>query len=168
MLKIFIFILIFAQSLLSQIVPVTFYYKPQTPVNSVFLAGTFNNWGNNVNGIVSDTTFRMRYDASNGVWYKVQNLGVGIHEYKFVEDRNGDGKGETWITDPNNPRVNYSNYNNSILIVSDPMVFHLLPKHGTITNRDQPEISAYIFYSSSTTISEINLYIDNVLVPNAE
>jgi glycosidase/outer membrane lipoprotein-sorting protein len=166
MLKIFIFTLIFVQSLLSQIVPVTFYYKPQTPVNAVFLAGSFNNWGNNVNGIVSDTTFRMRYDASNGVWYKVQNLGIGTYEYKFVEDRNGDGKGETWITDPNNPRINYSNYNNSILIVSDPMVFHLLPKHGTITNRDQPEISAYIFYSSGTTISEINLYIDGVLVPN--
>lgn len=150
----------------SQTVPVTFYYKPQTPVNAVFLAGSFNNWGNNVNGIVSDTRFRMNYDPASGVWYKVENLGIGTHEYKFVEDRNNDGRGETWITDPNNPRINYANYNNSIIIVTDPMVFHLLPKHGTITNRDQPEISAYIFYSSGTVISEINLYIDGNLVPN--
>ncbi len=164
--RIFTLIFIFAQFILSQTVPVTFYYKPQTPVNAVFLAGSFNNWGNNVNGIVSDTRFKMNYDAVNDVWYKVENLGIGTHEYKFVEDRNNDGKGETWITDPNNPRINYSNFNNSIIIVSDPMVFHLLPKHGTITNRDQPEISAYIFYSSGTTISEINLYIDNELIPN--
>jgi cyclomaltodextrinase len=150
----------------SQIVPVTFYYKPQTPVNAVFLAGSFNNWGNNVNGIVSDTRFRMNYDPNSGVWYRVENLGVGTFEYKFVEDRNGDGAGETWITDPNNPRINYQNFQNSIIIVTDPMVFHLLPKHGTITNRDQPEISAYIFYSSGSTISEINLYIDGQLVPN--
>ncbi len=164
--KILFLLVLSFQHLLSQVVSVTFYYKPSNPVNAVFLAGSFNNWGNNVNGIVSDSRFKMSYDASTGVWYKVENLGVGTHEYKFVEDRNNDGKGETWITDPNNPRVNYANYNNSIIIVTDPMVFYLLPKHGTITNRDQPEISAYIFYSSGTTISEVNLYIDGQLVPN--
>jgi len=85
--RIFTLIFIFAQFILSQTVPVTFYYKPQTPVNAVFLAGSFNNWGNNVNGIVSDTRFKMNYDAVNDVWYKVENLGIGTHEYKFVEDR---------------------------------------------------------------------------------
>jgi len=164
--KILFLLILSFQHLLSQTVPVTFYYKPQDSVNAVFLAGSFNNWGNNVNGIVSDTRFKMSYDPASGVWYKVENLGIGTHEYKFVEDRNGDGKGETWITDPNNPRINYQNFQNSIIIVTDPMVFHLLPKHGTITNRDQPEISAYIFYSSGTTISEINLYIDGQLIPN--
>lgn len=164
--KLFLGLILISQYLFSQTVPVTFYYKPQTPVNAVFLAGSFNNWGNNVNGIVSDPRFKMSYDPGTGVWYKVENLGIGTHEYKFVEDRNNDGSGETWITDPNNPRINYANYNNSIIIVTNPMVFYLLPKHGTITNRDQPEISAHIFYSSGETISEINLYIDGQLIPN--
>ncbi len=64
----------------------------------VYLAGDFNNWGNNQAGKVSDPAAAMEKAAPNGIWYKVVDLPKGYAKYKFVVTGK-DGKSE-WLTDP--------------------------------------------------------------------
>lgn len=62
---------------------------------SVHLAGDFNEWGNNDNGMVTQSAHLMTKGA-DGVWRKTVSLTPGKHAYKFVMD------GNNWSPDPNN------------------------------------------------------------------
>ncbi len=70
--------------------PHVFSYRADSPLQSVHVAGTFNNWDKQATPLVPD--------ADRMVWTKRVPLGVGKHLYKFVLD------GETWITDPRSVR----------------------------------------------------------------
>jgi len=68
-------------------------YAPNAHV--VYLAGYFNHWGDNRDGLVSNPYFAMRGPDTNGVWRAEIELKPGRHAYQFVID------GDHWIADPN-------------------------------------------------------------------
>jgi glycosidase len=86
---------------------VQFSYRPDEPVQTVNLAGEFNDWD-------VDATSMTDEDA-DGIWTVVVPLSKGRWEYKFVID------GAHWITDPYAPGINAENFNNGIVYVGiDP------------------------------------------------
>ncbi len=156
-------------------VDVTFYYKPNGNPTVVYLPGEFNNWGNNVGGVISNPVFAMTKDPTTGIWSKTERLRIGgpnplpnptggvpgAYQYKFNEN------GSTWLPDPLNPRQNPLDNNNSYLFIKNPTIHYLLPNStvavGVIRTRF-PEITAYIFPSISSTVdtSSIIIKIDSV------
>ncbi len=150
----------------SDSVDVTFYYYPTGNPNVVYLAGEFNNWANNKNGVISDPRFAMTYDANLGAWYKTERLRIGgpetnpmkpgAYEYKFNE--NGSSSG--WLSDPRNPRQDPANYNNSIIFVKNPTIFYLLPNETSDDIRTRhPEVTAYIFPAVGDTVDTASIVL---------
>ena len=146
-------------------VDVTFYYYPTDNPSSVHIPGEFNGW--NPSADVS----LMGYNSSTHSWFKTIRLRVGgpvplpgsnsvagAYQYKFHD---GD-----WFTDPLNPRENSADNNNTFLPIHDPTIHLLLPNStpasGIVRSR-HPEISAYLFPSTSTSIdtSTISITIGN-------
>ncbi|MEW9699556.1 alpha-amylase family glycosyl hydrolase [Paenibacillus sp. SI8] len=84
---------------------VRFVYYTDTPVDSVALAGTFNNW----NG---DRNYMNRMEDATG-WEIELPILKGRHLYKFVVN------GEAWILDPLNPSVSEDGQNNSAITVTE-------------------------------------------------
>ena len=81
---------------------VTFAYKPPGKVESVYLAGTFNDW--------KETATKMDGPDADGRYTAKLTLKPGNHEYKFVVD------GKQWRTDPGNPH-SAGFFRNSVLKV---------------------------------------------------
>ena len=69
------------------------FYAPDAHI--VYLAGDFNEWGRNRDGLVFDPQFAMHGPDSNGVWRLEVELPAGRHLYQFVVD------GDQWKSDPN-------------------------------------------------------------------
>ena len=67
---------------------VTFKYQPSEPAQSVYLAGTFNNWGR--------TAHKMDGPDKGGLFTTRLKLKKGTYEYKFVLE------GTEWRADPDN------------------------------------------------------------------
>jgi 1,4-alpha-glucan branching enzyme len=63
----------------------------------VYLAGDFNDWGRNRDGLVFDPQFSMM--LSGEVWCAEIPLPPGRHAYQFVLD------GDRWLADPTNPTM---------------------------------------------------------------
>ncbi|WP_233568127.1 alpha-amylase family glycosyl hydrolase [Cohnella faecalis] len=84
---------------------VRFVYYTDTPVDSVALAGTFNNW----NG---DRNYMDRMEDGTG-WEIELPILKGRHLYKFVVN------GEAWIVDPLNPSISEDGQNNSAITVTE-------------------------------------------------
>ena len=61
----------------------------------VYIAGDFNDWGHNRDGLVFDPQFAMHGPDTDGVWRAQINLKPGRHLYQFVID------GDHGIADPN-------------------------------------------------------------------
>jgi 1,4-alpha-glucan branching enzyme len=61
--------------------------------SAVYLAGDFNNWADNSDGIISDAKHKMEGPDANGVWQKTINLSPGTHKFKF----NLGGTKEGWF-----------------------------------------------------------------------
>ncbi len=152
-------------------VDVTFYYFPKGNPSVVYLAGEFNNWANNQNGVISDPRFAMTYDPQLGGWYKTERLRIGgpannpmkpgAYEYKFNENGTSNG----WLSDPRNPRKDPANFNNSIVFIKNPTIFYLLPNETSDAIRSRfPEISAFIFpavgdmIDTSTIVLQVGPY----------
>jgi len=70
----------------------------------VYLAGDFNDWGRNRNGLVFDPQYEMRGPDADGVWRTNIVLTVGRHLYQFVID------GDHWVADPNNEHSDPQNH----------------------------------------------------------
>ena len=99
------------------------------------LNGSFNNWGDyynrhplplkNLGGNKWGVTVNLLPDTARKYTY----LGPGFYEYKFVTYRisGKDTSITAWIPDPQNPRTDPDDNNNSILYVTDPMIYRLLP-----------------------------------------
>jgi len=121
LLKIFFLFLVFLfADAFSQTVPVTFHFRPDyTQFKVLRVVGTFNNWNN------ADPATEMT-DANNDGEYDITlPLAIGVtHNYKFVMDASWDFA----YGDPDNPEINVSDNNNSMLDVKDPMVTYLLPR----------------------------------------
>lgn len=126
----------------SRLVPVEFEFTRvlQSPEIGVGLNGSFNNRGGNNNKHPIPMT-----NVGDDLWKVTVLLGPGVWPYKFVTFRAGSANDtiiSSWITDPNNPQLDETSYNNSVLRVSDPMIYYLFPMNGSTINNRTPEISA--------------------------
>ncbi|MFD0697403.1 alpha-amylase family glycosyl hydrolase [Paenibacillus sp. GCM10027628] len=84
---------------------VRFVYYTDQQVDSVAVAGTFNNW----NG---DRNYMNKMEDAKG-WEIELTIPKGRHLYKFVVN------GEAWILDPLNPNVSEDGQNNSAITVTE-------------------------------------------------
>lgn len=89
-------------------------------INSIAVAGSFNNWNKN--------NFFMIFDSTTNYWYVDIPLKVGVeYHYKFVINDS------IWITDPNAPNVTEDEWRNGIVIplgFNSPYVVELNPPYG--------------------------------------
>ena len=104
-----------------QSISVPFRYTDTASITSVTVPGTFNGWQ------TSGPSTMQRID-SLGQWLRVQNLSAGeTVQYKFFVTTSA---GSSWVTDPNNPRSNPADNNNSMLTVADPSIFQPMVRTG--------------------------------------
>jgi hypothetical protein len=115
---------------------------------TVNLAGTFNNWCNASSGEIDTGIDPMNGPDIGGWWTLDKLLEPGYYEYKLVAN------GNTWFTDPLNPRSNPDNYGNSVLQVSNPLVYYVLPRKSSIVGDPTPEVNATL---AKTDASSFNL-----------
>ena len=82
-----------------------FVYESPTKLNSVSVAGTFNNWNNTANPLHSD--------ADGKIWRATVSLPLGKNLYKFVLN------GDNWIFDPKAAKneTDASGNTNSVLLL---------------------------------------------------
>jgi flagellar hook assembly protein FlgD len=126
---------------------------------TVNLAGDFNGWCD-PSGVYINTAIDPMSDPNgDGIWTIDRALPWGYTEYKFVQD------GHIWYSDPRNPDVNRNDNWNSILVVSDPLVYYLSPLEGSVVSLSRPPISASIATSASSTLDlgRLKIYVDDVL-----
>lgn len=151
--------------------------KLQAGETGIGLNGTFNNWGNNYNrhpfpltNIGNDTwvvTVPLLPDSARN---RIHN-GPGFYEYKFVtySISGNDTSITAWIPDPLNPETDPQDNNNSILYLTDPKVYSLVPVNGTVMKDKMPLITGRIAtgLKNHLNISSINFQIDGVAIPNS-
>ena len=77
---------------------VLFRFRAPEGTQKVFLAGSFNNYGDNQDGVVSDDKYALTPDKS-GLHTGRENIGATTEKYKFVVVGK-DGK-TIWVADPN-------------------------------------------------------------------
>jgi len=140
-------------------VPVEFRFLHPTAAE-VNLAGTFNEWCHPGGGGIDTGIDPMIGPDAGGRWTLEKLLDAGDYEYKFVAN------GHEWFTDPLNPRIDYYEYNNSMLAVSDPLVYYLLPNAVTGYQGPLPLISADLAKSAGAAfdLAELRVYLDGDLV----
>lgn len=141
---------------------VTFRYIPgeEQTVFRAFLPGEFNNWGPNNNGVIeASAPSLMTFVDTLGQWVYTIPLDIGTtYEYKVHVHLNEAGTDWNWITDPLNPRVNTADNNNSIVTVTDPMVF--LPARESENDGLINAVSASLFGTSELT--DLRFWINGV------
>mgnify|MGYP001577890000 CR=1 FL=1 len=166
--KIFLFLfLCTSSSLFSQTVPVTFHYRPANKNFTVLrLVGTMNGWNKDDNALAMTDT------DGDGEYTVTVSLAAGTdYNYKFV--MNGD-----WglaYGDPDNPRINTADNDNSMILVNDPLITYLLPRDKNSknkvyvdTSKDGNPIRIIIANSDGKLIdpSSISVKIDGVALGN--
>ncbi|MEW6040266.1 MAG: glycogen-binding domain-containing protein, partial [Elusimicrobiota bacterium] len=82
------------------------YYAPNA--EKVYLAGEFNNWADNQNGVVTNDDYLME-KGKDGVWFKVEKLETGEYKYKFVVDG-------AWVADSFGDSAGDENGNSLIIV----------------------------------------------------
>ncbi len=113
----------------SQILPISFRYIPeQVFAERAFLPGTFNGGGTPYQGntacIRADHASAMSFVRFERYWLYTIPLEIGsTYEYKVQVHLDIAGADCSWLTDPLNPRSNPADNNNSVLTVTDPMIF---------------------------------------------
>jgi 1,4-alpha-glucan branching enzyme len=107
--------------------------------SAVYLAGDFNSWANNTNGVISDASSKMTGPDDKGMWQTTIKLPAGNHAFKFcadggidrwftpdwVVDRDADGNGIIHVTDDGTPLLK-SQVNSA---------YQPVPKDGKVTFR---------------------------------
>ncbi len=141
---------------------VTFRYVPGdgTDVVRVFLPGEFNQWGNNDNGrIAAGDASQMTFVDSLDQWLYSTPLETGnTYQYKIHFHFNQSGTDWSWISDPLNDRTNPADNDNSVLTVTDPMVFQ--PAREIDENSLIDAVSAGLYASAG--FSEIRFEVNGV------
>jgi len=127
--------------------------------STVNLAGDFNQWCNPSGSCIDTGIDPMTDPDGDGVWLLEKQLSQDYHEYRFVVD------GCQWLSDPLNPDVNPENNNNSVLIVTDPLVYYLQPLDGTSIQESCPSVTAALAHSDSSALDldQLRIYVDDIL-----
>ena len=128
--------------------------------------GSSNDWGPNSNGVISPSApSRMDYNQSTDSYERTYLLNVSDeHQYKIHFHHNSSGSDYTWIPDPLNPLTTDDNWTNSILEVTDPLLFQEarhLNNSGEVTG-----FSMGIFASES--VDSIRYSIGGDTLPGTE
>jgi len=133
---------------------VLFSYLAPEGTQSVHLAGEFNGW--------SMTATPMFDDDEDGIWRTWYPLRPGRrYEYKFVVD------GTEWVTDPNAPEVNTSNYNNSVVFVSEPGVPYAVmtfPVDGSRPKEIAPVSGHLRCYRDEVDPNSVQVRLENAIL----
>ena len=142
--KICLLILILSVNLFSQTVPVTFHYKPpMQSFSTVRIAGSFEGWD------INNSNYIMSYNSADSLYYKTVNLSPATYQYKFVVDGN-------YYPDPDTPDNVDPQYQNSQIVVHDPMVTYLLPiDTNTVTQTTLPHIKAIFAYNNPNLLTPV-------------
>jgi glycosidase len=133
---------------------VTFRYTPNEGTIRSFVPGSFNNWGNNVNGRINNNDGSLlTVDAVNGFSYQVIRLRVGggtsIYQgrpgyaYKFHEQYNASGSQWNWFSDLLNP-ITVGVNSDSYLEITHPLIFQVYPSNNSVIQDEAPSIWANI------------------------
>jgi|CZKP01.1.fsa_nt_gi glycosidase len=136
--------LLFSIQIISQTVSVTFHYKPQgTGFSTVRIAGSFENW------VITDPNYLMNLNNVDSLYYITVNLSPGTYQYKFVVDGN-------YYPDPDNPVIVDPQYQNSQIVVSDPMVTYLLPiDTNAVTQTTLPHVKAILAFNNPNSVTPV-------------
>jgi glycosidase len=136
--------LILSFQLFSQTVQVTFHYKPSLQsFSTVRIAGSFESWN------INDPNYLMSYNSNDKLYYKTINLSPGTYQYKFVVDG-------SYFPDPDNPVFDGSQYQNSQIVVSDPMITYLLPiDTNSVTQTTLPHIKAIFAFNNPGSVTPV-------------
>ncbi|MFZ5518168.1 MAG: alpha-amylase family glycosyl hydrolase [Candidatus Zhuqueibacterota bacterium] len=148
-------LILIAQSRAQEFIQITFRHYPTKPdVVRAFVPGAFNNWGPNSSGVIAPTApSLMTYIDSLQCWVKSYRLPVGETQlYKFHEHFNESGTSNQWLSDPLNPMIESGGYFNSILEVTEIMIFEILPKNGSVLSEKNPDLIAGIFVAENDTL----------------
>lgn len=163
--------IIFDNSLVAQVskgdpkaVPVIFIFGHQLRDvdKGVGVNGSFNNW---LGGVYPMTISEDKY------WWKVTlDLIPSTYEYKFVTYKDTvkqDGVTE-YFNDFFNPVISGATFN-SLITVTDPMIYYFFPKNGTTLYLEQFDIRAAISVANSSKldINRILFKLDNEEILNA-
>jgi flagellar hook assembly protein FlgD len=127
---------------------------------SVNLAGDFNGWCHPSGSSIDTSIDPMSDPDGDDVWTIDRRLPWGYQEYKFVQD------GHSWYSDPRNPDFNREDNWNSILVVTDPLVYYLSPIAGAVVSGSRPPVSASVATSQehALDLNTLKIYIDGAVV----
>ena len=148
----------------SQTLDVTFRYVKHHDENFVriFVPGTMpdgtaNDWGPNSNGVISPNALSlMSFDSESNSYHRAYTLEIGQqYEYKFHTHHNSSGSDYSWFQDPLNPLVTSDGWDNSILVVSDPLFF----QPSFHLNEQELVIGMSISISASSDIDSIKYVV---------
>ncbi len=144
---------------LAQDVDVTFRWIPPegSAVVRAFLPGEFNGWGPNSNGYIAPgAASQMDYDAARDQWLYTTTLQAGqTYQYKIHLHFDVTGSQNSWISDPLNDRTNPNEYNNSVITITDPMVFQMARRQNA--TGEVVALSSGVFASSDITALEFSI-----------
>ena len=140
-------------------VVVRFEFEAPPGATTVNLAGTFNNWCDNVGVDIDIMVDPMSDDDMDGIWTIDKTLTQTTHEYKFVVNTN------QWFTDPMNTDRSTDGFDNAVLKVFDPLVYLVSPLDGSQTADPTPVIGCYLAKSeaSSFDLDQLKIYVDGEL-----
>jgi glycosidase len=128
---------------------------------NAYVPGTFNNWGPNSGGLIDvNAPSRMTFVEEHDEYQYTIRLREGVtYQYKVHYHTNSTGTQNVWLTDPLNPLFNPADNNNSVLELSDPMVFQQARRQNT--SGEIIEFSATIL--TSAEIDSLGFEINGVL-----
>jgi alpha-amylase len=134
---------------------VLFSYRAPKGTASVYLAGEFNGW--------STRATPMTDEDDDGLWRTWYPLRAGrSYEYKFVVDGQ-------WVTDPNAPQTDSSNYNNGVVFVAEPGVPYAVMDFPTEESRPQeiePVSGTLLCYGDQVDPGSIEIRLGEQVLPH--
>lgn len=144
-----------------------FEYQVSPPDVATGMLGSMNNWGLPPTGaylVFGD-------EDEDNVWRGSVTLAEGTYFYKFVSLSSTNPTPSSsypdvtgWYPDPLNPLTDGSAYNNSVLIVSDPMIYYVLPLDSSLVEDARPLLSANFAAGVQTglDVTSLSMRLDGV------
>lgn len=126
----------------------------EVKINSVAVAGSFNQWRKN--------EYLMKFDSLNSIWFIDIPLREGIeYHYKFVINDS------IWITDPNAPNITEDEWQNGIIIpygFNKPYAIKLNPPFGKRITKLQDFTCQLISSTGKIVKSSIECFLNGAKV----
>lgn len=141
-----------------QNVDITFrLHDPNKQYLRVFVPGSFNNWGPNVDGAIAEgAPSEMSYNPNIGYWEKEVALPVGTkYSYKFHYHTNAAGSAFEWIQDPRNPNSDGDPFYNSLGTATNPMAFP-----WKVDSTAQGELRLMGDFHASSALTNVHLVVE--------